>query len=251
MSIPQEFFSAFNDQLGVKSLVISDTGQTAYGSFSTQKPAYTVIGYDQKPDVYKFPRSSHIDTVKLKGQEFPVRTRFYSPEKFLRMAMNSTVGALEIVSSPEQVSVGGYGLLLKQAVAHYFNPSLMWESVTGTLIGMTNFKGEQADITGTRALHLMRLYMIRAMLEDGIIPDSLRISEYMSNRGDAPSFEKVRAVYEWAVIDERFENELCAELSFANLRVENPVPNVSPLQKNQADFANYANTILTTFMEAQ
>lgn len=250
MTIPDEIFSTINDQLGVKALFIADTGQSAYGSFGVHKPTYTVVGYDMKPDVYKFPRSSHMDTVKLVGQEFPVRVRFYSPEKFLRMAMNSTVGAFEIVSSPAQVSVGNFGELLRIAVAHYFNPSLMWESVTGTLIGMTNFKGEQPDITATRAVHLLRLYMIRAMLEDGILPDSLRINEYMANRLDAPSHEKVRRVWEWVVVDEAFNIGLPDELSFEKLRVENPVANVKPLQKNQPGFADHANTVLASFMEA-
>lgn len=255
MNIPQEIFSAINDQLGVKALFIADTGQSAYGTFGEHKPSYTVVGYDMKPDVYKFPRSSFMDTVKLEGYEFHIRVRFYSPEKFLRMAMNSTVGSFEIVSSPVQISVGNYGELLSKAVAHYFNPSLMWDSVTGTLIGMTNFKGEQPDITVSRAVHLLRLYMIRAMLEDGILPDSLRINEYMENRLDAPSYEKVSRVWEWAVVDSHFETnpsetKLCDELSFEKLRVANPVANVHRLQKNMPGFTDYANEILATFMEA-
>lgn len=250
MTIPNEIFSAINDQLGVKALFIADTGQSAYGSFGAHKPTYTVIGYDMKPDVYKFPRSSFMDTVKVEGEEFPIRTRFYSPEKFLRMAMNSTVGAFEIVSSPEKVSVGNFDALLRKVVAYYFNPSLMWESVTGTLIGMTNFKGEQPDITVTRAVHLLRLYMIRAMLEDGILPTSLSVSEYMNNRNDAPSWAKVNSVYEWALIDAEFETKLCDELSFEKLRVENPVANVKTLQKNMPGFSDAANEILASFMEA-
>jgi len=243
------FFSMFNTQLNVVALHVSDTGPTAYSTFGEEKPSYTVIGFDKKPDVYKFPRASFIDTVAVDSQN-NVHTRFYSPEKFLRMAMNSAVGALEIVSSPKQVTISDCGYLLQQAVAHYFNPSLMWESVTGTMIGMTNIKGEDADITARRAVHLVRLYMIRVMLEDGIIPTSLSTGAYMENHSDAPSFEKFRRVYEWAIIDGMLEQGLCPELYFEALRVQNPVPNVHPLQKNRPGFSDFANATLEKFMAA-
>jgi hypothetical protein len=245
----REIFEAISQQLNVRTLFVSDTGPTAFGTLGEEKPAYAVVGFDLKPDVYKFPRNSHVDTVLIDGKH--IHTRFYSPEKFLRMAMNSAVGALEIVSSPKQFSVSEYGKYLQEAVAHYFNPSLMWESVTGTILSMTHRRGgEMADILAPRAVHIARLYMIRAMLEDGMLPTTFSMADYMGNRLDAPSHEKVRSVYEWAIIDGRFETELCPELTFEALRTANPVANVHPLQKNKPGFSDFANETLAKFMAA-
>lgn len=247
-----EFFSKVNEQLGIKTLFAADTGPFAYGSFGSaeeHKPSYTIVGYDQKPDVYKFPRSSFIDTVLTDAFPTHIHTRVYAPEKFLRMAMNSTVGALEIVLSPMQESVNNLGADLRAAVDHYFNPSLMWDSVTGTLIGMTNFKGEEADVTGRRAMHLNRLFTIRCMLEDGVNPLQVSIGEYWANGADTPSRELARHVYEWCVIDQAFNHGLPEQMRFSNLRVENPVANTNELQKNRPGFSAFANAKLAKFME--
>ena len=122
------------EQLGLRPLLISETGSKAWGTNTpTSDHDFTVIAHDVDYDYYRWPRDSFSDKLNFMGHECDVR--YFSPQKFLRKLARSELVAYESVYTPYGYldASENWRDLFKTVVETVFDPREMYRSVIGSM----------------------------------------------------------------------------------------------------------------------